>query len=368
MTDADWRALGELLARLGLPMTLDAADGTPRVVNALARAQSNDPRSRTLVLADGSRLTLAPAAPSRSQSDAEARFKLLADHAMDMMLAVDVDLAIRYASPATERLLGWPQGTLHGHTLAELVVPEERAAFIARHFTRSARRGVGPELFRALRHDQSTLWVEARVAKLPAGNALGDFLVTLRDADQRRRSEVAMGLAHAELSQLAATDALTGLANRRQFDATLQREWFRALRDGVPLGLMMIDVDHFKALNDRHGHPVGDAFLARLARIIRDTVRRAGDTAARYGGEEFAVVLPGTASSGALEIAEVLRRAVQAGDYADIVRGGHPLTISIGVAASVPMAGAGHAALVHAADAALYQAKRLGRNRVEMMH
>ena len=297
----------------------------------------------------------------------DLRFRLLAEHSIDLIVAVDADLAIRYASPIARSMLGCEPGALHGRTLAELLAPEDRAAFITRHFTQVARRGNGPDLFRALRPDGSTLWVEARVAALPPGNGLGDYLVTLRDATRRKLNEDALGVANEELSALASTDALTSLPNRRQFDATLSKEWYRALREAAPLALLMIDVDRFKSLNDRFGHPVGDAFLARVGRVIRDNVRRAGDLAARYGGEEFAVILPGTLSTGALDIAEHIRRAVAATDTRNIVAGGYPLSVSIGVAALVPLAGGGSAALIHSADAALYQAKRSGRNRVELM-
>ena len=308
-----------------------------------------------------------PIGEHRAGADAaEMRFRLLAEHSIDLIVAVDADLAIRYASPATTSLLGCMPVDLLGRTLAELLAPEDRAAFIARHFTNAARRGQGPDLFKALKRDGSTLWVEARVAALPPGNGLGDFLVTLRDADQRKRAELALGQVNAELATLASTDALTGLPNRRQFDATLHKEWFRALREATPLGLLMIDVDRFKPLNDRHGHQVGDAFLARVGRVIHQNVRRAGDMAARYGGEEFAVVLPGTSATGALEIAEVIRRAVACADTHDLVDGGYPLSVSIGAAAVVPLAGGGSAMLVHSADAALYDAKRNGRNRVEV--
>ncbi len=363
MNEADFRALGQLLEGLGLAFALNDAQGRPLVTNRLHRSGPAGARSHGITLADGRRLSLG----TRLSAEADARFKLLAEHSGDLIVAVDADLAIRYASPATDTLLGCAPQDLQGHTLAELLVPEERAAFIARHFTKTAQNGRGPDLFRALRRDGGTRWVEARVATLPPGNGLGDYLVTLRDAEQRRRAEEALGQANAELSALASTDALTGLPNRRQFDATLQKEWYRALRDGAPLALMMIDVDHFKALNDLFGHQIGDGFLARVGRIIRDNVRRAGDMAARYGGEEFAVVLPGTGSSGALDMAEMIRRAVASTDFASLVEGGYPISVSIGVAASVPLAGAGSATLVHNADAALYQAKRNGRNRVEML-
>ena len=296
------------------------------------------------------------------------RFRLLAEHSIDLIVAVDADLAIRYASPATASLLGCLPADLHGHTLAELLAHEDRAAFIARHFTRAAQHGSSvPDLFRVLHRDGSTHWVEARVARLPPGNGLGDFLVTLRDADQRRHFEESLDKANIELKTLASTDALTGLPNRRQFDATLHKEWYRALRDATPLALLMIDVDRFKLVNDHFGHQVGDAFLARVGRVIRETVRRAGDMAARYGGEEFAVILPGTAAAGALEIAEQIRRAVAATDTSDLVQGGHPLSVSIGVAACVALAGGGAPTLVHSADSALYQAKRTGRHCVELL-
>ena len=411
LTAADLRALATLLDGFGMTVAFAGADGriqplaTPggSLVQPVPRQGS---RVASMTLADGRRLVLnerdraperrpggaslhgpvgsaaqsaahgaePPAAgpqplPERraGAEAADIRFRLLAEHSIDLIVAVDADLAIRYASPATTPMLGLEPAKLHGHTLVELLAPEDRAAFIARHFTNSARRGAGPDLFRALRSDGQTLWVEARVAPLPPGNGLGDYLVTLRDADRRKRAEDALGQVNAELSTLASTDALTGLPNRRQFDATLHKEWYRALREATPLGLLMIDVDRFKPLNDRYGHPVGDAFLARVGRVIRDNVRRAGDMAARYGGEEFAVVLPGTGSTGALEIAEVIRRAVHATDTRSLVEGGHPLSVSIGVAAMVPLAGAGSAALVNSADGALYQAKRGGRNRVELM-
>ena len=400
LSETDLRALATLLEGFGVSLGLAGDDRRVQPLAAGMAASGGAPRLASMVLADGRQLVVSgrehrvvagaptipttpatpatappqPAVPSpfiaerRASADtADMRFRLLAEHSIDLIVAVDADLAIRYASPATASLLGCAPNDLHGHTLAELLAPEDRAAFIARHFTKAAQRGVVPDLFRALRRDGSTLWVEARVASLPPGNGLGDYLVTLRDADQRRHSEETLGRMNAELSTLASTDALTGLPNRRQFDATLHKEWYRALRDATPLGLLMIDVDRFKSLNDRFGHQIGDAFLACVGQVIRDNVRRASDMAARYGGEEFAVVLPGTGATGALEIAEVIRRAVAAADTRRIVEGGYPLTVSIGVAATVALAGGGSAALVHSADSALYQAKRNGRNRVEIL-
>jgi diguanylate cyclase (GGDEF)-like protein/PAS domain S-box-containing protein len=384
LNETDLHALARLLSGFGVWLSA-SEDGAPPQPLAGTPAAGALPASANLVLSDGRRLQIAGLAPAtpppapeqpptplqerRAGADvADMRFRLLAEHSIDTIIAVDADLAIRYASPATAHLLGCAPADLHGHTLAELLAHEDRAAFIARHFTRAAQRGQSvPDLFRALHRDGSTRWVEARVARLPPGNGLGDYLVTLRDADQRRRFEESLDKANVELKTLASTDALTGLANRRQFDATLNKEWYRALRDATPLGLLMIDLDRFKGLNDRFGHQVGDAFLARVGLVIRDNVRRAGDLPARYGGEEFAVVLPGTGAAGAIEIGEHIRRAVASTDTSDLVPGGHPLSVSIGVAAAVALAGGGASTLVHSADSALYQAKRNGRNRVEIL-
>ena len=153
-------------------------------------------------------------------------------------------------------------------------------------------------------------------------------------------------------------DALTGIANRRRFDEALATEWRRSLRDGERVSLLLIDADHFKTFNDTFGHQAGDEVLIGIAICISDSVRRAGDCAARYGGEEFAVLLPGTNAADAFKVAEMVRVKVM-GWSDDSMQS----TISIGIASTVPNAGADWPQLVHAADKALYAAKGAGRNR-----
>lgn len=164
-----------------------------------------------------------------------------------------------------------------------------------------------------------------------------------------------------QLDLMARSDALTGLANRRQFDQVLQAEWARARRHGQGMALM-IDIDHFKAFNDRFGHLSGDACLAAVARALSGCATRATDLVARYVGEEFAVVVPATSREGALALAESMRDAVEAlqRTSADAVG----VTISIGVARVDPVTAADPATLLAATDAALYAAKRAGRKRV----
>jgi diguanylate cyclase (GGDEF)-like protein len=181
--------------------------------------------------------------------------------------------------------------------------------------------------------------------------ALAATLVLAREI--RRRGE-----AEDKLEELATTDALTGLRNRRKFDAAIDSEWRRALRHPTPLALLMIDADHFKAYNDTFGHQAGDQVLIGIAICISDSIKRPGDCAARYGGEEFAVLLPGLSASEALAVAETIRRKVEG--WSDDAT---PSTVSIGIASMQPIAGVDWPDFVHAADKALYAAKAAGRNR-----
>lgn len=163
----------------------------------------------------------------------------------------------------------------------------------------------------------------------------------------------------AALDQMARQDGLTGVANRRQFDATLQAEWSRARRGGTELALLLVDIDHFKAFNDAHGHPAGDRCLQAVAARLQATVQRAADSVARYGGEEFAVIVPGNALEGVLVLAERLRQGVEALRLPE-----GQVSISIGVAFQHPPVMADPMQLLADADAALYVAKHAGRNRV----
>jgi diguanylate cyclase (GGDEF)-like protein/PAS domain S-box-containing protein len=181
---------------------------------------------------------------------------------------------------------------------------------------------------------------------------------TLRDLTDEK-------MARLSLEKLASRDGLTGLANRRCFDDTLAAEWARALRQQQPISLLMVDVDNFKAYNDANGHLGGDECLKRIATAVASEMR-ANDLVARYGGEEFAVILPNQSLKGAAIVAERIRRRVE---QLRLPNGGAPLrqvTVSIGAATAI--AGADNCAseLVAIADAALYRAKHLGRNRISL--
>lgn len=180
----------------------------------------------------------------------------------------------------------------------------------------------------------------------------------------RALEEVRHGLeaANAELLRLSTTDSLTQLANRRRFDRLLDEEIRRARRSGSPLSVLLADIDHFKRVNDSYGHPFGDECLRQVAAVLAAHCQRAGDVAARYGGEEFVVLLPGLDAGQAIALAESIRCTIT---QLQLQHGEQPvaLTISLGVATLTPALVA-PADLLAAADAALYQAKNGGRNRV----
>ena len=160
-----------------------------------------------------------------------------------------------------------------------------------------------------------------------------------------------------KLEEMATTDALTGLKNRRKFDHEIDTEWRRAMRGRTPVALLMIDADHFKAYNDTYGHQAGDQVLVGIAICISDSVRRPGDCPARYGGEEFAVLLPNMTALEAFNLAETIRHKVQQWCAGELIT-----TVSIGVASMRPSAGQQWSDLIEAADKALYAAKANGRN------
>ena len=183
---------------------------------------------------------------------------------------------------------------------------------------------------------------------------------TLRDITVQKQAQIALEL-------LATRDGLTGLANRRCFDESLGREWRRCKREGQPLALLIIDVDHFKQYNDTHGHLGGDDCLRRIAQTLEAVVQRGSDLIARYGGEEFAMILPNQTQQGTLIVAERVRVAVeQLNSSNTLVSASNRITVSIGAAMTSIADGEDASSLIAAADEAMYQAKNSGRNRVVM--
>ena len=245
-------------------------------------------------------------------------------------------------------------------------------AFFKELWRTVAQGGVWKGQIANRRKDGSVYYLESTIVPIRRDNGRPERYIAIRTdvtelrrlAEELGRAKKELERANLELEDLAATDPLTLLANRRRFDAGLRDECRRARRGGLPLGRLLVDVDCFKSFNDTYGHPAGDECLRRVAAVLARAEGRPGDLAARWGGEEFAILLPATDGPGALVVAERVRQAV-----IDLrIRHEHGpaghVTVSIGIASLDPAAAGGSPeALVEGADAALYRAKREGRNR-----
>ena len=303
----------------------------------------------------------------RRLGESEARYRLLADHSTDMVFQLDHDLVRRYVSPAAREILGYEPEELVGTKPAGLVHPEDEP-YVTLAFQSLLKGSVDRRsIINRFRHRSGHwIWVEAQL-KVLIGSETGrpeGIIGTLRDISARIAIEQQLQDANRRLQALAERDGLTGLSNRRYFDEALLRECRRARRDKTFLGLLMIDVDWFKAFNDEYGHPAGDKCLKRIAEEIRNSVRRPGDVVARYGGEEFSVLLPDTNEAGAMLVAEHVRDAVL---RLMIEHGGSPnrvATVSIGAISRHATGSMEPETLLRLADRALYMAKDRGRNTI----
>ncbi|PZR87201.1 MAG: diguanylate cyclase [Stutzerimonas stutzeri] len=295
----------------------------------------------------------------------EADFRLLAEASSDMVMRIDFNERILYASPSTKRVLGWDPaqliGTpaLAGVNAEDLPRVELTVAALKRGDIEEARI-----IYRTRCREKSEIWVETalRVTRTQESGAIDGVVAISRDMTEHKDLED-------KLAALAASDGLTGLANRRSFDERLEHEWARAAREGTPLSLLLIDIDHFKKFNDRYGHPAGDTCLRTVAGILAAHARRPADLAARYGGEEFALLLPNTDHAGCEQVGTRLLEALRA---AQIPHALNPpsevVTASLGGANAWPAPATSKtcASLVEVADRALYFAKEAGRDRLTM--
>ena len=201
-------------------------------------------------------------------------------------------------------------------------------------------------------------WYAAKGGSLVT--SLSMVLALMHDAtDGRHRVTAANSL----LLDLAHLDGLTGLANRRMFDHTIDVEWRRAARDRQPISVMMVDVDFFKLYNDRFGHARGDDCLRQIAAVLQAAIRRPADCVARYGGEEFALILPATTAAGAAALAAHIHAELRALALPHEASPLGRVSVSIGLATMMPIGAAGYADLLAVADSNLYRAKKSGRNR-----
>ena len=286
----------------------------------------------------------------------EARFQTLVQNASDVILIIRPDTTIVYRTPSAKRILGYEDGTLEGEKLISLLHPSdvERALGALAGVIRGADVAHRTE-WRIRHRDGHWNEVEAVITNLLADPTVEGIVVTLRDVSEQKGLEE-------ELKHQAFHDALTGLPNRALFRDRLDQALARSARHGAPLAVLFLDLDDFKIVNDSRGHGAGDDLLVAVAHRLSSTLR-SGDTAARFGGDEFAILVEEAEEAGQLaeRILADLRAPVVFADGEVLIHA------SIGVAVNgADLEGA--AALLQAADVAMYAAKTTGKGRVEVYH
>jgi diguanylate cyclase (GGDEF)-like protein/PAS domain S-box-containing protein len=298
--------------------------------------------------------------------DDDAVYKTLLESTKAIPWKIDWDtMGFAYIGPQIEALLGWtPESWVSAQDWAERIHEEDRERVVNFCIAQS-KSGIDHEAdYRALTKDGSYVWIRdvVHVARKEDGT-VESLIGFMFDISERKAAEEKLLRLQQELEELSYKDGLTGIANRRMFDSLMEKEWASAQRSSQPLSVVLVDIDYFKQYNDHYGHVQGDECLKRIAHALSASAVRPRDLLARYGGEEFIVVLPETNEEAALKVAERCRNLVFAEEIPHRSSGlGTLVTVSIGVATTVPAHGASALSLVERADRRLYLAKQRGRN------
>ncbi|MCF7220659.1 sensor domain-containing diguanylate cyclase [Marilutibacter chinensis] len=292
--------------------------------------------------------------------DSEHRYRLLADFSHDLVVRMRPDGERLYVSPSARDMLGWEPAEMLGSRWS-LMHPEDRDHQSEAMADVVASGRARMDMYRVRHKDGHYIWVEAVTQPIPSIDRKGEFdiISAARDVTSRVVAEQALEESRRELERLVRVDALTGLANRRQFDERISLALKRLRRHGHPLALIYLDVDHFKGINDTYGHEVGDEVLCAFARRLRENVR-AIDLPARIGGDEFVVVVEDAAVPDAAEA--IARKLVEA-MAVPIAVDGTTLKITTSIGIAYTHASVDAKTLMSSADGALYSAKKAGRNR-----
>ena len=303
----------------------------------------------------------------RVQSDGDV-YRTLLESTQAIPWKIDwATMTFAYIGPQIETLLGWePSSWASVQDWVDRMHPEERA-WAVDFCVAQSKAGIDHEAdYRALCKNGDYVWIRDVVHVVRNVDGSVDSLVGFMfDISERKRTEEKLLGLQKELEELSYKDGLTGVANRRRFDAIMEIEWDNARRNKQPLSLVMLDIDYFKQYNDHYGHLEGDQCLKLVARLLGTAATRARDFVARFGGEEFVLVLPETDESAALKVAERCRELIAQErvphDRSEI---GPVLTVSLGVSTTIPSHGDAPLPFIETVDKRLYQAKQQGRNRI----
>lgn len=304
-------------------------------------------------------------------SSESAVYKTLLESTKAIPWKIDWEtMRFAYIGPQIEPLLGWSQESwVSANDWAERIHEEDREQVVNFCIAQS-KAGVDHEAdYRALTKDHGYVWIRDVVHVARKANGEVDSLIGFMfDISERKQTEEKLLALQKELEALSYKDGLTGISNRRSFDAGLDREWQTASRSGAPLSLILLDVDLFKQYNDRYGHTSGDKCLTEVAQSLTQALVRPRDLVARYGGEEFILLLPETDAEGALRVAERCQRLIETlAIEHEASPHGQRVTVSIGVGTVLPREAQSPTAFIEAVDKQLYVAKQGGRNRIEVM-
>ncbi|KQZ77596.1 diguanylate cyclase [Rhodanobacter sp. Root561] len=270
-----------------------------------------------------------------------------------------------YIGPQIEALLGWtPASWQTVGDWASRMHPQDRE-WVLNFCVAQSQAGVDHEAdYRALTRDGHYVWIRDVVHVVRRADGSVDSLIGFMfDISERKQTEQKLASLQKELEELSFRDGLTGVANRRRFDALMELEWSNARRNRQPLSLLMIDIDYFKQYNDCYGHLEGDACLKRVAWLLASAATRARDLLARFGGEEFVLLLPETDEAASHKLAARCRDLVLAEQIPHAQSAVGPvLTISVGAATCIPAHADELRGFLDSVDKRLYRAKQQGRD------
>lgn len=295
----------------------------------------------------------------------QKRYRNLFENTGTATILVEKNLRISMANTKFAELTGFSKNDIAGKKRLSEFIERKSLYRIRRFHTKQKEKGLPlPTEYECLFVDKARN-LKHVVMKIYTPREQETSIVSFFDITKRKKAEAALQEAHERLRIVSVMDELTQVANRRQFNEKLNTEWNRMKREGLPLSLIMCDVDCFKSYNDAYGHQYGDRCLRSISNALTKTVKRSIDLVARYGGEEFAIIMPNTDIYGALKVAESVRTAIeqlQIPNKASIVSGF--ITLSLGVSSMIPAQNLSPDMLIKDADNALYEAKNSGRNRV----